>query len=275
MLGSGRTVISVPAFDLRNVDTTGSVFEVEELQQLSIPEDLRRAVSLVSALCKKPLCMTRPEIFTHGAARRWLDDQLGSVRNHICLSDGSAIKVIDGLANHVFLFRLDHRRNSEAMGNLLSWAPELFAQLRSQINTFHGARLGDRLVQPPSAVLLPKARGPDSKPEFFKFSPSTHSTEESATRVMANGQVSEPKLQEFSAVTYIPVTEHSANDPIFSKLLAQTIAATYFNPDRCLLIRLPRPNENVADLFQHPGRDPGIGGCHAEDSRAKYSAVAQ
>jgi len=264
MLGSGRAVISVPAFDLRNVDIAGSVFDVAELQRASIPDDLKRAIGLVSALCRKPLCMARPEIFTYGAARRWLDDQLGSVRNHICLSDGSSIKVIDGLANHVFLFRLDHRRNSEALSNLLSWAPELFAQLRSQINTFHGAHLGGRLVQPPTAVLLPKTRSQNPTPEFFQFTPSTHSTEESATRVMTNGPVSSPKLQEFSEVTYIPVTEHSASELTFSRLLAQRIAATYFNPDHCLLIRLPRLNENVADLFQQLSvaldaiRGPGV-----------------
>jgi hypothetical protein len=36
----------------------------------------------------------------------------------------------------------------------------------------------------------------------------------------------------------------------FSKALAQIIAAAYFNPDHCVLIRLPRPNEDSADLFQ-------------------------
>jgi hypothetical protein len=250
MLGSGRTVISVPAYDLRNVDTPGSVFDVGELQRLSIPGDLRRAVQLVSAVCRKPLCMTRPEIFTCGAARRWLDDQLGTVRNHVCLSDGSAIKVIDGLANHVFLFRLDHRRNSEALGNLLSWAPELFAQIRSQINTFHGARLNGRPAQPPTALLLPKTRSSDAMPEFFQFFPSTHSTENSARLIMATGPVSEPNLQQFSEVTYVPFTECSAHDPSFSRVLAQKIAAAYFNPDQCILIRLPRPNENVAELLQ-------------------------
>jgi hypothetical protein len=250
MLGSGRTVISIPAYDLRNVDTSGSVFDARELQRLSIPEDLRRAIQLVSALCRQPLYMTRPEIFTYGAARRWLDDKLGSVRNHVCLSDGSAIKVIDGLANHVFLFRLEHRRNSEALGNLLSWAPELFAQIRSQINTFHGVSLHGRLVQPPTAVLLPKTHSPDGIPEFFQFLTSTHSPEESAKLIMARGAVSEPKLQQFSEVTYIPFTECSAHDPVFSKALAQMVAAAYFNPEHCVLIRLPRPNENSADLFQ-------------------------
>jgi hypothetical protein len=250
MLGPGRTVISVPAYDLRNVDTSGSVFDARELERLSIPEDLRRAVQLVSALCRKPLCMTRPEIFTYGAARHWLDGQLGSVRNHVCLSDGSAIKLIDGLANHVFLFRLDHRRNSDALGNLLSWAPELFAQIRSQINTFHGASLRGRLVQPPTALLLPKTRSADASPEFFQFLTSRHSAEESARLIMDRGPVSEPKLQQFSEVTYIPFTECSARDRAFSKALAQTIAAAYFNPDHCVLIRLPRPNEDSVDLFQ-------------------------
>jgi hypothetical protein len=194
--------------------------------------------------------MTRPEIFTYGAARSWLDDQLGSVRNHVCLSDGTSIKVIDGLANHVFLFRLDHRRNSDALKNLLSWAPELFAQISSQINTFHGASLDGRMAQPPTSVLLPTSRSPDAIPEFFQFYPSIHSTEESARLIMQWGPVSEPNLQQFGEVTYIPFTECSAHDPTFSKLLAQMIAAAYFNPDHCVLIRLPRANENVAELFQ-------------------------
>jgi hypothetical protein len=246
MLGSGRTVISVPALALRNVDVPGSVFDAEKLRQVSIAEDLRRAFELVATVCKKPLCMTRPEIFTHGAARRWLGERLGSVRNHICLSDGSAIKVIDGLENHLFVFRSGPHKNSVALRNLLSWAPELFSHVRSQVNTFHAAALDGRLVQPPTTLLLPKARHAGVVPEFLEFFVNGHAAQENAQRIIDRGAVAAPTLSDFTEVSYIPFTESSTFDPIFSRLLAQKIAATYFNPEHCVLIRLPEMPDDAA-----------------------------
>jgi hypothetical protein len=248
MLGSGRTVISVPAHDLREGDIPGSLFDAAQLQQLLLPEDLRRAFELVAAGCKKPLCMTRPEMFTHGVARRWLDDRLGSVRNHICLSDGSAVKVIDGLENHVFFFRSEQHKQGAALRNLLAWAPEVFAQLRSQINSFHGAMLNDRLIVPPPSLLFPKRERSGAIPEFLEFFVNSHSGPEGARHIITKGAVPAPKLNDFSDVYYIPFTESGAHDPAFSKMLAQKIAAAYFNPSQCLLIRLPALHDNV------PGR---------------------
>jgi hypothetical protein len=250
MLGSGRTVISVPAQALRNVDVPGSVFDAEILRQVPLAEDLRSAFELVSTVCKKPLCMTRPEIFTHGKARRWLDERLGSVRNHICLSDGSAIKVIERLENHLFVFRPGQRECSVALRNLLSWAPELFSHIRSQVNSFHSAPLKGRQVQPPTTLLLPKAGSPGATPEFLEFFVNGHSAEANAKLILEKAAVPAPKLSDFSAVSYIPFTESGASDPVFSKLLAQMIAAAYFNPEHCVLIRLPVTDENGADVIR-------------------------
>lgn len=249
MLGTGRTVVSVPAHDLRDADIPSSLFEAAHLQQMLLPGDLRRAFDLISTVCKRPLCMTRPEMFTHGVARRWLKDRLGTVRNHICLSDGSAIKVIEGLANHVFLFRLDRHREGVALRNLLAWAPEVLAQLHSQINTFHGAVANGRLIAPPTNLLFPKTESVAAVPEFYEFFINEQSGQNSANRIIDRGPVAAPKLNEFSSVSYIPFTESGAHNPEFSKVLAQKIALAYFNPDQCTLIRLPAPHENSSGLL--------------------------
>ena len=240
----------MPAHDLREADIPGSLFDAAQLQHLALPGDLRRAFELVSAGCKKPLAMTRPEMFTHGTARRWLDDRLGAVRTHVCLSDGSVVKVIDGLENHVFFFRPEQLKQGAALRNLLAWAPEIFAQLRSQINSFHGAKVNDRLIVPPTSLLFPKRARAAAVPEFFEFFVNSHSGLESARHIIDEGAVAAPELNEFSEVHYIPFTESSTADPAFSKALAQKIAAAYFNPGHCLLIRLPALHDHVPGLLQ-------------------------
>jgi len=106
-----------------------------------------------------------------------------------------------------------------------------------------------RLVQPPTTLLLPKRPFEAAVPECFEFFVSTQSAEESARRIIDRGAVSEPRLSEFGEVIYIPLTQTSTHDPVFTALVAQTIAEAYFNPQHCVLIRLPSPNAEVADLL--------------------------
>jgi hypothetical protein len=40
----------------------------------------------------------------------------------------------------------------------------------------------------------------------------------------------------------------SSCDPVFSEAVAQTIAAAYFNPSQCVLLRLPALHDSAADL---------------------------
>jgi hypothetical protein len=248
MLKSNRVVISVPGNELRNVDLPGSVFEAEKLDRMPISEGLKRAYHLVSALRKDPICVIRPEIFAHGRARNWMDTRLGAVREHICLSDGTAVKVIGGLQNHVFFYGLGQRKSSGGLQNLLTWAPEIFCQLQSQINTFYGAMINGRLVQPPTVISLPKSGIPGAPAELYEFLLRPECPEEGARCIIEKGAIPNPVVSAFKELIYIPLSETGTYDATFSRLVSQTIATAYFNTDQCVLLRLPTLSDESADL---------------------------
>jgi hypothetical protein len=215
---------------------------------MPISEGLKCAYQLISTLCQEPLCVARPEIFTHGKPRDWLDSRLGAARNHICLSDGTAVKLIEGLANHVFFYGLGRRKGSADLQNLLTWAPEVFSHIRSQINSFHGALLRGRLIQPPTMLSLTKFPLPAPPAEIYEFCLYPQCPEEGARRIMEKGAIPGRISEEFKELIYIPFSESGAYDAIFTGLVAQTIAAAYFNPDQCVLVRLPTLSDVNADL---------------------------
>jgi hypothetical protein len=192
--------------------------------------------------------MIRPEIFSHGKARDWLRKKLGDTRNHIGLSDGTSIKIIEGLENHVFFYELGERRRSAALQNLLAWSPEIFVHIRSQINSFQGVSLGGQLLQPPTIVSLPKSPCPGVFSGFYEFLLHPQFLEEGARFVTEKGAVEDPIPGDAKELIYIPFTEASTCDADFSRIVAEVIVAAYFNPAQCVLLRLPGINDNIPDL---------------------------
>jgi len=243
-------VISLPPNELRSAELPGSLFEADQLHRMPISEPLKRAAELIATECKQPLCLVRPEIFAHGHARQWLNARLNGTRHHICLSDGTSVKVIEGLENHVFFYGLGQRKGSTGLQKLSSWAPEIFSHIKSQINTFHAVLLDGRLLQPPTTLSLPPARVPAAPPEMYPYVFNPQCAEQSA-RVMIEA-VTDPKpaLEEFKELIYIPLSESGSHDAAFSRLVARIIATAYFNPAQCVLLRLPAANENMPDLAQ-------------------------
>ena len=248
MLKSNRAVISVPGNELRNANVPGSLFDAEQLQQMPISEELLRAYKIVSTLCNDPLCVVRPEIFAHGKARTWIDTKLRGVRDHICLSDGTAVKLMAGLENHVFFYQPGQRRGSAGLKNLLTWVPETFSHIRSQINTFQGVVLNGRLVQPPTVLSLPKARSTGAPAELYKYLLNPQNPKEAARYIVEGGVVPDSVLTKFEKLTYIPLSESGTYDSLFMHLVAQTIVTAYFNPEQCVLLRLPAVSDDITDL---------------------------
>jgi hypothetical protein len=250
MFKSSKAVISVPANELRHAELPGSVFDADLLHQMPISEGLRRAYQLISMYCKTPLCIVRPEIFAHGKTRSWLDSKLGEARHHICVSDGTSVKVIDGLDNHVFFYGLGRRKNAESLQNLLAWAPEVFGQLQSQINTFHATELSGRLVQPPTTLSMPKAHLSSDAAELYPFLLYPQWLEESARLIVENSATVNSNLDDFSELIYIPFSETSTHDATFTRMVAQVVARAYFRPEQCVVLRLPMPSDSIPDLAQ-------------------------
>jgi len=246
----GKSVISIPAQSLPEGDVPGSLFDAKLLEQMLIPDELRRAVMLVSRLLDEPLCLVRPEMFTHGASRRWLDNKLQGVRHHVCISDGGAIKVISGLNNHLFLYGLGRHKRHAALRNISRWAPELFAGLKSQINTFHGVWVKGRFLQPPTQLLLPETAVPGVNPDFYEFYLHRPASDEGAKFIVDSGEVAAPSLAEFKEVIYVPLTESNALNEDFTRLVASVVAAAYFNPHQVVVIRLPNLSDTLAGIVQ-------------------------
>ena len=240
-------MISVPSYLLRNAEIPGSVFAAKLLAGMPMPEELKLAVELVSSLYPHSLCLVRPEIFTNGASRAWLNERLGNITSHLCISDGSAIKILDGLENHIFLYDLAQHRNRACFRNLANWAPEVFSHVRSQINSFQAAEFKGGLIQPPTTLLLPQTRRRGTMPELYEFSLPSNSLEESAKWIVERGPIGELSLAAFREIAYAPMTQSNARDPDFCAIVAQFIAKAYFQPQQCVLLRLPRSNAEQPD----------------------------
>ena len=140
-------------------------FRRSDLAAAEFSPALRIAVELVTGICREsgfePTFVARPEIFTHGESRAWLDKRLGGVKDHLALSDGTTIRLIPGLRNHVFLFGLGRAADGEALQRLERRAPELFGSLHSQVNT--ALQFGRRRETPaPIAIVGVDALEPEA-----------------------------------------------------------------------------------------------------------------
>jgi hypothetical protein len=244
-------VISIPPRELAGSPIPGSVFDLADLSERALSADLRLAIDVIVAnrptLAAPVLCVARPEIFTHGVTLDWLKDKLGSAREHICLSDGTSVKLIPYLENHVLTYGLhSHRRHIE-LRKLAQRAPEIFLQFRTQINSFRQLASKKHVVDPPTRLMLTKKPLRSKAPWFYGFYLNRHSLEDSAERMLGWGALAPPDLDSFENITYIPLTDCASRDPSFQKILARLIAGTYFDSKTCLLIRLPVAEELAAE----------------------------
>src|SRR5579862_8407822 len=119
MFGPEDLAVSLPARELAKVELAGSVFSVDALDGEPISEALRFAIDLLRMATEDAggslRFIARPEMFTHGETVAWLRAELGSARNHVCISDASCIRVIPGFQNHVFFYGLGQKSHFEAL----------------------------------------------------------------------------------------------------------------------------------------------------------------
>jgi len=249
-------VISVPARELVLVPIPGSVFETSVFNGAFISAELRLALELVATAYREaggagPVrCVARPEIFTHGPALHWLKRALGAVSQHVCLSDGTSIKLIPGFRNHLFTYGLYSHQRFVDFKKLLRRAPELLAQCHSQVNSFH--RIDHQGLASEPIISLMQRTAPLSAASgwYFGFYLNPDSLEDSAEHMLNWGELQEPSLTDFEKVTYIPLTEAAAHDVNFQRVVAEMIAPAYFDPTHCLFIRLPPLGSDLTDRMR-------------------------
>jgi len=250
----GGTVISVPARELADIAVPGSVFDIGLLQGATISPELRIAIELIAMDSGQGgstvRCVARPEIFTHGPSLSWLMKQLEGVTDHVCLSDGTALKLIPGLRNHVFTYGLQSHCRFLDFKRLTRRAPELLGQFHSQINSFHRVAI-DGVAFEPAPWMLSRREIAVSEPVWFhKFYLNPHSVEDSTELMLGWGTLDPPSFAQFTNIRYVPLTDCAVHDAQFQQHLAEIIAKTYFEPSVCLLMRLPAVTTDLIERMR-------------------------
>lgn len=247
----GPTVISVPPRELADVVIPGSVFDVGHLLRSNLSRELRVAIELVAAIdggggsAPTLRCIARPEIFTHGASLAWLMTQIKGVTDHVCLSDGTALKLVPGLRNHLFTYGLQSLRRFLDFKQLTRRAPQLLGQFQSQINSFHRVVI-DGVAFEPAPWILNRHEVSSSEPVWFHgFYLNPHCLEDSAELMLGWGTLDPPSLAEFTEIRYVPLTDCAVHDEEFQQHVAEMIARAYFQANVCLLMRLSEGETDI------------------------------
>jgi hypothetical protein len=246
MLDEGALAVSLPALELTAFRPPSSVFSAHDLAAAELTPALSVAVDLVTGICRdtgfEPTFVARPEIFTHGESRAWLAERLGRAKDHLALSDGTTIRLITGLRNHVFLFGLGRAADGEALQRLERRAPELFGSLHSQVNT--ALQFGQRRESPAPIAIAGVDSLEREAPQFLRLAINGDSAEDSFSRTLRIGALRHPPRR-FAELAYFALTETSLNDRGFAKMLADKLNLVYFDARRGLILRLP-PNADAS-----------------------------
>ncbi|MGG5821763.1 hypothetical protein [Falsiroseomonas sp. HW251] len=254
MFGSAL-LVSIPGAALDGIDLPGSIFGREVLATAALPPELRCALGLVEQACDAAgttlRFVARPEIFTHGAARAWLEARLDGAADHLALSDGQTLRTIPGLRNHVFFHARGVLRADEARRRLLALAPELFANLASQVNGALSVRLGKGVMRPPT-TLLRGAPAPADPGPLLAFGIPFRAADRVAALLADAAPVPLPP----GPLHFVPLSTRALADGAFVWTLARMIQRSAVGAQAPLLIGLPRldrpdadPRERIAALL--------------------------
>jgi hypothetical protein len=248
MLLTGKgLIVSLPARELADFRPSGSLFEEGELRKVVLSEELMSALAAVKQLCaarKLPLrFLARPEIFTHGESLAWLRTRLGDIKDHLCISDGCAVRLIPSLRNHLFLYRLGCYESAVALHRLNYCAPELLGSMTSQVNTAMVFGRGAKASSPPPVLLQvarqqQRAAGSVSAAKYHHYLPDPD-VGAGVKRALASSVSLSPLLKNLRQVTYVPMTASACHDRPFGKVVAELMAACCTDEFRGCVIRLP------------------------------------
>ncbi len=244
LFGGPGLLVSLPARELSLFTPSGSLFTGAELRDVPLSHELRAALKLVVQTCAakklRILMVARPEMFTHGMSLDWLRSRLGGIEDHLCISDGTAVRPIPQMRNHLFLYRLGNLHNAAAFQRLSRCAPELLASMHSQVNTCIGFRVGKQVVFPPT-VLLQASRtiAKPPAPKYYHYVPHA-SLETSVARILRTDALIKIKTRGYEQVTYVPMTEAASHDRIFANKVHTAIGRSYSQPSLAVVLRIPR-----------------------------------
>lgn len=240
-LSASRLALSLPAAELQHVGLPGAVFPARQLDALPVSTRLRQAVRLVEMHCEELICVARPEMHAHGAARAWLAHRLDDVHEHVGISDGSAVKLIPGLRNHVFFHALDLHAGFSALQRLLRRTPEACRSLDSQINSAFTTVRSDQGRMPVPQLLLPTTPrlGQQDMPALLPLYLDPSSIEASVHHLLRH-PARLPPLDDFARIVYAPLSQTALCTPRGRRVIKHLIRNACLDSRKCLLLRLPR-----------------------------------
>jgi hypothetical protein len=250
---SSRLLISLPAAEIAALDLPGSLMTAEQVLVLPVSRTLACALALVQSICHtrgiETRYLARPEIFTHGVPAAWLSKRLAGFTEHLCITDASTVKHVDFCRTHMFLYRLAQQDSYLSFARLCRRAPELLAQVQSQVNTCFAWGEASQRTQPSPvylhAVSLPPAPAP---PLLYPFVFRPYQFEETAQRILAATPLAISQRPAGAQTVYLPLTETALHDPAFARAAAHRIREAFQHSDTLLLLRLPndQPGETLA-----------------------------
>ncbi|MBI0534664.1 hypothetical protein D9599_03655 [Roseomonas sp. KE2513] len=239
----GRLLVSIPGSWIDRLRLPGSLFGREVLRDIAMPVELRAALALLSAEADAqsvPLqFVARPEIFTHGRSRAWLDDRIGNARDHVILTDGHTLRTLPGLRNHMFFYPRGIPAQEAALRRLIGIAPELFSGLASQINGGLAFRCGGAWHRPPGVHLRLRTTPDTGRVERFPFL-AARLHDDADPRPVKAAPAGEA-LPEDRPVRYVPLSETALADGVFMRDLAERVQRAIFGGPERLLLELSRP----------------------------------
>lgn len=241
--GSGL-VVSLPGAETRGVDFSGSLVSPREVLAAPISSELRLALRLVETEAERRgmeiKCVIRPEVFVNGVALAWLRQRTRSMSKHLNLSDGAAVKPLEGFETSVFFYDRSRRDRIVALETLSRRAPESMLAIRSQINSGFEFRFGLNGARPEPELLKNILPGERSAVRVWPFVLNHDSAEDSANRIRQLGPVAPESLNDLATDPwYIALTEAAMLDPAFARTVAERVLRAFFNQGSPLILRLP------------------------------------
>jgi hypothetical protein len=245
--GSGL-LVSLPAEELRGMTPSASLFAPSELDRHPLSNELRWVLQAATQACMakkvRMLVVARPEIFTHGESLRWLQDQLMGIKDHLCVSDGTAVRPIRGMRNHLFLYRQASHVHAAAFERLIGWVPELLDSIHSQVNSCISVRCGRRAIAPPTLLLQADIQiTGESQLLVLRHHVDLKVSAKRTSEAPPKGLF--PKLQK---LIYAPLTESAYRNIDFMGKLAAAIRASQRATAAGVLMGLP--DSTVGQLLE-------------------------
>jgi hypothetical protein len=246
-------LVSIPGAQLAPLALPGSVFRWTHLRDAVLPSPLRLALALVIEAAEargvRLRFVARPEIFTHGRARVWLNEQIGDAADHLALTDGDTLRTLPGLRNHMFFYGRGDPVQEAALSRLLRVAPELFAGLASQLNGGTAVRLDGRWIRPSMRALgfalTPRLEPPVQVP--FLCHPGNP---DKAAFLSAEAAATEEEVPRVGRpVHFIPLCAGALADRVYVEPLIRLLQRAALGGERePVVLGLPLPASTEATL---------------------------